>query len=604
MTSAYLEQINLYPVKSLGGLSLSNAWVEKQGLAFDRRFMLQDKAGHMVTARKYPAMVLVCTVLLSDGLVFTAKGRLPLVIRYRDFDLNEVSATVWSDTFTAYTTTAAANAWFSELLGIPVTLLFCGEQSNRVRAKVGHNVSFADGYPVLIISQASLDELNRRSSELHQMDQFRTNLVVSGSEPFIEDSWRRIKIGDVVFESVKPCERCILTTVDVQNGQFRETKEPLKTLSSFRANDQGGVFFGQNLVAKNEGMIRAGDEVEVLEYKEKEYYADNQPTRLSLRCVARESIARDFTTFWFSVEHGPIPDYRPGQYLPIEIEINGVKHSRCYTLSSAPCEQGRLAISVKRVAQGTVSNWLSDHLRVGDSLYALQPDGQFHLDPERSQPLLLLSAGSGITPMLSILRYLAVAGNITDTVFYHQCRSEADIPCRKELERLALTHPGLTLKFALTEPTESWRGLCGRLSLDRIEEIEDVERRQAYVCGPDGFMKTAKNLLIRSGLAATAYHQESFGMATLEKGPMKTLTISIDGRQFVGDNQSTLLQQADTAGISIASSCRAGLCGACRVKVVSGEVKQADAPALPFIGEGMALACCCIPQDDVIIDSK
>jgi uncharacterized protein len=602
MKSAYLGQINLFPVKSLGGLSLSNAWVETQGLAFDRRFMLQDSAGNMVTARKYPAMVLVRSTLLSDGLAFTAKGRKPLTIKYNDFALDESEATVWSDTFTAYSTTAAANTWFSELLGITVTLLFCGEQSNRVRDKIGHNVSFADGYPLLIISQASLDELNRRSSDVHQMDQFRTNLVVTDTEPFAEDSWRRIKIGEVEFEAVKPCERCILTTVDIENGQFRDSKEPLKTLSSFRANAQGGVFFGQNLVAKNEGVIQVGDEIEVLEYKDKEQYIDNHPVRIRLRCVAREVVARDFITFRFSVAQGDIPDYLPGQYLPLEIDIDGVKHSRCYTLSSSP-ESDQLAISVKRAEQGIVSNWLADHLHVGDCVNGTRPEGKFHLNMERSQPLLLLSAGSGITPMLSMIRSLATAGKISDTVFFHQCRTEQDIPYRDELEQLASIHRGLTLIFSLTQPTESWTGLRGRLSLDHIGQIEDVERRQAYVCGPDGFMKQTKNLLIRSGLAATAYHQESFGVHSLVKGPLKKLTISIDGRQFTGDNQKTLLQQAENAGISIASSCRAGLCGACRVSVISGDVAQAQAPALPLIGEGMALACCCVPQNDLTIVS-
>ncbi|MEZ8104878.1 YcbX family protein [Vibrio cortegadensis] len=269
-----LTQINVYPAKSVGGISLSNSWVEKQGLSFDRRFMIALSDGSMVTARKYPKMVKVKSCLVADGVMFTYPGMPALKLVYSEFKMQESPAQVWKDTFTAYTTTDCADDWFSQVLGLRVEFLFCGEQSNRVREKLGHNVSFADGYPVLIISQQSLDELNRRSPEFHSMDQFRTNLVVSGSEPFIEDSWKRIRIGEVEFEAVKPCERCILTTVDVEKGEFRTTKEPLNTLSRFRANERGGVFFGQNLVAKNEGLIQAGDVIEVLETKEKEFYQD------------------------------------------------------------------------------------------------------------------------------------------------------------------------------------------------------------------------------------------------------------------------------------------------------------------------------------------
>ncbi len=180
MSSPYLSQINVYPAKSVAGISMSSSWVEKQGLAFDRRFMIAQPDGQMVTARKHPQLVLVKSSLLSNGVVFSAPNMPSLTVLYSDLSMDEVETTVWHDQFVAYHTTDAANAWFSQILGKPATLIYCGEQSNRVRDKFGHNVSFADGYPVLVISQASLDELNRRIPETHSMDQFRTNLVVAG----------------------------------------------------------------------------------------------------------------------------------------------------------------------------------------------------------------------------------------------------------------------------------------------------------------------------------------------------------------------------------------------------------------------------------------
>lgn len=537
MSQPVLSQINVFPVKSVGGVSLSSAWVEKQGLSFDRRFMIAKADGSMITARKYPQMVTVKSALLADGVVFSSLGMEPLKIRYQDFKMQETPATVWKDTFTAYTTTDDADDWFSQVLGQRVELLFSGEQSNRVRESLGQNVSFADGYPVLVISQASLEELNKRSSEQHSMDQFRTNLVVSDTKPFEEDSWKRIRIGEVEFESLKPCERCILTTINTQRGTFRESKEPLKTLQQFRANERGGVFFGQNLVARNEGIIRQGDKVEVLEYKEPEFYPDNSPVRMTLTCVEREEIAQDFVTLWLEPSKGSLPNYLPGQHLPIEVDINGKKIGRRYTLSSSPSRPGRYAISVKRIAGGRVSNALLDNLQVGDVLEAENPDGQFHLKTHDAQPLLLLSAGSGVTPMLSMVRYLADHNQLNDVVFYHQCRTEHDIPCRSELEQLKREHSGLEVKICLTQPAVDWFGLKGRLSLSHIKQIKDVEQRQVFVCGPDGFMQKAKNLLLKKGLPEAHYHQEAFGVSAVEARPEKEVEIEFNGLKIQGNNQ-------------------------------------------------------------------
>ena len=270
-----LSNINIFPVKSIAGISLFTAQVEKQGLEFDRRFMVATLDGKMITARTHPNMLKIKALIEADGLILCYPGLLDLHFTFNELEMKEVDATVWGDTFPAYSTTKEADQWVSAILGTEAQLLFSGEQSNRVREKIQTNVSFADGYPLLVISEASLAELNKRSSSHHTMAQFRTNLVVSGSEAFIEDSWKRIRIGEVEFEIVKPCQRCILTTVNPHTAQYHPNKEPLRTLSTFRVDESGNVYFGQNLVAKNEGTINVGDTIEVLETKEKEYYADS-----------------------------------------------------------------------------------------------------------------------------------------------------------------------------------------------------------------------------------------------------------------------------------------------------------------------------------------
>ncbi|PSU23534.1 hybrid-cluster NAD(P)-dependent oxidoreductase [Photobacterium kishitanii] len=598
-----LSQIHVYPVKSIAALTQSQAWVEKQGLAFDRRFMVASDDGIMITARKYPQMVKITATLTMTGLVLQYPNKADLVLQYADFAMEDAAATVWNDNFSAYTTTALANQWFSEIISHSVQLLFCGQQSNRVRPKIGHNVSFADGYPLLVISEASLSALNERSSERHTMAQFRTNLVVSNTDAFAEDGWKRIRIGEVEFEAVKPCARCILTTVDPLTGYFSPLKEPLKTMATFRADALGEVFFGQNLVALNEGIIRAGDEIEILATKPKEIYADNIETKLLLTCVEREDIAADFTTFWFeSHQQLPLPPYLPGQHLPLQLEINGEFISRRYTLSSSPSRPGRYAVSVKRIDDGRVSNWLHQHFQVGDVLVADKPDGDFHLGIHTDK-LLLLSAGSGITPMLSMLRYLSDHDNIRDVVFYHQCRTEADIPSLQELHQLENMHPSLDLRIVLSQPRRDWEGESGRLSISHLAMISDLDKRQVFVCGPDAFMVAAKKLLLKMGVSPARYHQEAFGPLRGTLAPKQTLNLNINGHIFSGDNQKTLLEQAEIAGIGLNYSCRAGFCGVCKVTLASGQVEQPDVPGLLLQErqQGKILACCCIPKTDLEI---
>lgn len=598
-----LSQIHVYPVKSTAALTQSHAWVEKQGLAFDRRFMVASDEGAMITARKYPQMVKITATLTMTGLVLQHPNKTDLVLQYADFAMVDASATVWNDNFSAYTTTMIANQWFSDIIGHSVQLLFCGQQSNRVRSKIGHNVSFADGYPLLVISEASLAALNERSRDHHTMAQFRTNLVVSNTDAFAEDEWKRIRIGEVEFEIVKPCARCILTTVDPLTGEFNALKEPLKTMATFRADAAGDVFFGQNLVALNEGMIRAGDVIEVLETQPKQVYIDNAETKLLLTCVEREDIAADFTTFWFeSHQQLPLPPYLPGQHLPLQLEINGEFITRYYTLSSSPSRPGRYAISVKRIDDGRISNWLHQHFQVGDVLAADKPGGDFHLGIHTDK-LLLLSAGSGITPMLSMLRYLSDNDNIRDVVFYHQCSTEADIPSLQELHQLEKMHPSLDLRIVLSQPRRDWQGESGRLSLSHLAMISDLDQRQVFVCGPNAFMDTAKKLLLKMGVSPARYHQEAFGPLGGSSTPKQAVKLNIDGHIFRGNNQQTLLEQAETAGVEINYSCRAGFCGACKVTLTSGQVEQPDVPALlpQERQQGKILACCCIPKTDLKI---
>ncbi|KXF83116.1 hybrid-cluster NAD(P)-dependent oxidoreductase [Enterovibrio coralii] len=605
--SAKVSQLNVFPVKSVAGISLSNVWVEKIGFSFDRRFMVADSTGKFVTGRTEPKMTQVKASINADGITLTHPTMSPLMLKYAHFSLEQVDTNVFKDEFPAYSTTSTANAWFSHLLGGKKQLLYIGHESSpRVSSSAETLVSFADGFPVLLISEASLDALNARSPDKHSMDQFRTNIVATGCEAFEEDTWGKVRIGTVVFEVSRPCSRCIFTTLDLETGRFRPTGEPITTLSQFRTDDTGNVNFGMNLIALNEGIISADDKIEVLEYRDVEAYEDNTTPKLNLKVREVETVAKDFKTFWFDSKQGTLPEYKAGQHLPIELNIDGSRVQRRYTLSSSPTRPDRLAISVKRVEGGQVSNWLHDNFDVGSLFKAQQPDGQFHLhdDVAKHRSLLLLSGGSGVTPMMSMLRALADNNGIEDVVFWHQCRSEEDIPFEDELKELAKQHPGLTLIFTLSRPSSSWAGESGRLSMAHLSTIKDLSVREIYICGPQGFMDSAKDLLGQAGIPADKIQQEFFEPPTSgDDVPARDVSITIEGEFIFGNNQRPILVQAEESGVQVDYSCRAGVCGCCKLRLVEGEVDQPDMPAL-FPGEkeeGLVLACCCVPQSDVVL---
>ena len=268
---ATLSQINIYPIKSMAGFEVSNVYVSKTGLSYDRQMMLIDTKGKFVTARKLPRLLSFAVVLHESGTVIKAPSGSSLKINNDDFKSN-VSVNIWRHDMSALVDNDDINKWLSTELELDVRLVRLSEDSQRTVSNSFQALAFSDGYPLLIIGEESLELLNKKASESSLMSQFRSNLVFSGDQPFIEDTWRRIKIGDVEFEFVKPCERCIMTTVDMSTFNFRKSKEPLQTLAKFRADERGRLMFGENLIAKNEGIISLGDKIEILETHESIHY--------------------------------------------------------------------------------------------------------------------------------------------------------------------------------------------------------------------------------------------------------------------------------------------------------------------------------------------
>lgn len=281
-----LSQLCIYPVKSMRGLALSHAQVSVSGAAFDRIFMLTETDGTFITARQYPQMVLFTPALLHDGLYLRAPDGSTATIRFADFTSEPTPTEVWGNHFTARVAPTAINHWLSAFFSRPVQLRWVGENlTRRVTQHQAVPLSFADGFPYLLTNEASLRDVQQRCPASVSMRQFRPNLVVTGIPAWAEDGWQVIRIGGVTFDVVKPCSRCVLTTVSPEQGRRHPSGEPLATLQRFRtAQGKHDVDFGQNLLARHSGVIQVGDEVEVLATKPAPLYGageegENQTTQ-------------------------------------------------------------------------------------------------------------------------------------------------------------------------------------------------------------------------------------------------------------------------------------------------------------------------------------
>lgn len=229
--------------------------------------MLIDERSVMHSQRDLPRMALIGVEDGAGELVCTAPGMPALRVPVpRPGEDGRLTARVWDDEVDVQLAADAAHAWFTRFLGSPCRLVHQPDEAfrqvNRVYAAAGVGVSLADAFPLLLIDQGSLDDLNRRLEEPVEMRRFRPNLVVEGSEPFAEDTWHKIRAGEVEFRLAKPCARCAIPTVNPETGEVG--KEPTRTLATYRRRGHD-IFFGWNLVAAAPGTLRVGDPVVVLD---------------------------------------------------------------------------------------------------------------------------------------------------------------------------------------------------------------------------------------------------------------------------------------------------------------------------------------------------
>jgi hypothetical protein len=260
--SYQISELTIYPIKSLGGISVQKAKVTDKGLQYDRRWMLVNQENRFLTQREIPEMALLQLNVTENGLEVTHKRKniSKLEIPFIPQTIDRILVTVWDDVCEAVAVDKHADKWFSEVLTQPCKLVYMPEDSLRIvdprYATQQEVTSFSDGYPFLLIGQASLDDLNSRLEEKLPMNRFRPNIVFTGGNAFEEDTWQQFDVNGVAFFPVKPCARCQVITTNQDTAEVG--KEPLKTLALYRRNGNK-VLFGQNLLHKGSGEIAVGD---------------------------------------------------------------------------------------------------------------------------------------------------------------------------------------------------------------------------------------------------------------------------------------------------------------------------------------------------------
>ena len=327
-------------------------------------------------------------------------------------------------------------------------------------------------------------------------------------------------------------------------------------------------------------------------------------------CRAVRSVAPQVKTVVLAPRQASMIKFEAGQYVTIEFDVDGRSVDRCYTIASPPTRPETMAITVKRTEGGIVSRWLHDGGLVPGSVVRVgEPQGEFTLAAHPSPAYLLLTAGSGITPALSILRTLYDLGDTCDIVLVHSQRRLADVPYRAELDWMARHVPGLRVHYLCSEES-------GRLTPSALASlVPDVAAREVLACGPSSYRAAAREAAVEIGCAAGRFHEESFSFeearplapSTATSGATASFRVEFREHGVTLDcsPDTTLLDAAAAAGLTLPSSCAQGLCGTCKSTLISGEVDmQHNGGIRPReIAAGKVLLCCSRPKTDLVVST-
>ncbi len=349
--------------------------------------------------------------------------------------------------------------------------------------------------------------------------------------------------------------------------------------------------------------------------------------RHMVRCARVINETHDVKTFCFLAEQPVLFFFKPGQFVTLELEIEGQPVMRSYTISSSPSTPYSFSITVKRVPGGLVSNWLHDNIKEGDLLPVHGPVGNFNCIDFPAEKVLLLSGGVGITPVMSMARWFYDTNTDTDMVFIHSARSPVDVVYQGELINMCSRVPNFHLHLicereALGFPWSGYRGYLDQAKLDMM--VPDLHEREVFCCGPEPYMAAVRNLLKANGFNMEQYHEESFGstptevkqdavdqaeeaeeaMEAFDSDDLITVEFTESGKSIGVMPGETVHTAAANLGMYIPKACGMGICGTCKVKKVSGEVEMNHNGGITDedVAEGYILSCCSVPKGKVVIE--
>ncbi len=319
-----------------------------------------------------------------------------------------------------------------------------------------------------------------------------------------------------------------------------------------------------------------------------------------LVCVARREETDQAATFVFEASNQAIFRYFPGQFVTLQLEIDGQKHARSYSMSSSPSRPFTLECTIKRVDGGLVSNWLLDNLQAGTEVSALPPAGEFSLKAsQKPARYLLLSAGSGITPVMSMSRWLLDTCKPAQIDFIHSSPNADSTIFQNRLQLLDQTYSNFNLRQLFSHPEQAEQAqLFNAQWLN--ENITDLADTEVYVCGPQAYMQAVEEALNARGFDMSRFFKESFQPEISQEentemnAAVETFALDIEGQKAITINQGqSILDAVEAAGIAMASACRSGVCGACKCQITDGTAESTSLVSLTpdEIAEGFILAC-------------
>ncbi|MGD8710900.1 MAG: hybrid-cluster NAD(P)-dependent oxidoreductase [Ectothiorhodospiraceae bacterium] len=347
--------------------------------------------------------------------------------------------------------------------------------------------------------------------------------------------------------------------------------------------------------------------------------------RHQVRCVKVIHETWDTRTFNFMAEEPLMFFFKPGQFVTLELNIDGAQVMRSYTISSSPSIPYSFSITVKRIPGGLVSNWLHDHLKEGDTVAVHGPAGNFNCIDHSAEKVLLLSGGVGITPVMSMARWWFDTNADVDIAFVHSARTPRDVIFERELEHMdsRISNFNLSVVCERKEIGQTWAGYRGFVNEAMLNLIApDFMEREIFCCGPAPYMRAIRDVLRANGFPMEHYHQESFAATpadnVVEAEEMSRQAKIEEEDQELGYNvefattgmsvrsvpEETVHAVASRGGIFIPKACGMGICGTCKVMKKSGEVEMSHNGGITDedVEAGYILSCCSVPKSDVVVD--